>query len=133
MGNPLVNGNLGNGYAVRPLPGEEEALEFRLGGEPITPDEALGVARRMARVHAAYAEARNNPAPPVPDALPPADAGPVPAAYRLPPRLLSFVRAKAEMEGTTVTAVIIEALTAYANSVPGARVEYRMPREHRRR
>lgn len=108
------------------LPGEDGPLEMRHGGEPITPDEALGVARRWARV--ARGQGRKLTNLDVPEQLPPPDATLVPAAYRLPPRLLMFVRAKAEMEGRTLTDVITEALEAYANSAPGSKVRYRAPR-----
>lgn len=108
------------------LPGEDGPLEMRHGGEPITPDEALGVARRWAKIQ--RGQGRKLTHLDVPEALPPADATPVPAAYRLPPRLIMFVRARAEMEGRTVTDVVTEALTAYANGVPGSKVQYKAPR-----
>ncbi len=38
------------------------------------------------------------------------------------------VRAKAEMEGRTVTSVITEALEAYAATAPGSRVRWVPPR-----
>jgi hypothetical protein len=57
------------------------------------------------------------------------DATLVPAAYRLPPRTLMFVRAKAEMEATTVTAIITESLQAYAASPPGSKVQYKAPKQ----
>lgn len=98
---------------------------MRYGGDPITPDEALGVARRIGRVQ--QAQGRKNAT--VPDALPPADALLVPWACRLPPRLLAFVRAKADMEGVTVTDVVTQALQAYAGSSPGAQVVYKAPRQ----
>ncbi|HLV53964.1 MAG TPA: hypothetical protein VKY71_00155 [Actinotalea caeni] len=106
------------------LPGEAEQLPMRYGGEPITPDEALGVSRRIARVQIAQGRTKVK----VLDELPPADAPLVPWACRLPPRLLAFVRAKADMEGVTVTDVVTQALTAYANSTPGATVHYKAPR-----
>lgn len=107
------------------LPGEDGPLEMRHGGSPITPDEALGVARRWAKV--ARGQGRKLRLD-VPVELPGTDVPLQPAAYRFPPRLLMFVRAKAEMEGRTVTDVITEALEGYASSAPGARVQYKAPR-----
>jgi hypothetical protein len=104
------------------LPGELEPLVMRYGGDPIKDEEALGVARRLARVQ--EAQGRNLSAMSAPDALPPIDARMVQSAHRFPPRLLYRVRAKAEMEGVTVTAVLREAMEAYANSSPGAKVTY---------
>lgn len=113
----------------RQLPGEDGPLEMRHGGAPITPEEALGVSRRWAKV--ARGQGRRLTNLDVPDELPLPDAKLVPAAYRLPPRLLMFARAKAEMEGRTVTHVITEALQGYADSAPGARVQYKAPRPTR--
>lgn len=111
------------------LPGEDGPLEMRHGGAPITPDEALGVARRWARV--ARGQGRRLRNLDLPNELPLPDATLVPAAYRLPPRQLMFVRAKAEMEGRTVTDIVTEALQGYAESAPGARVQYKAPRPTR--
>lgn len=108
------------------LPGEDRPLAMRPGGQPITPDEALGVARRMAREN--QARGRKLTHLDLPDELPSPEARLIPAAYRLPPRTLMFVRAKAEMEGRTVTEVITEALEAYAVSSPGAKPVYRTSR-----
>ena len=104
------------------LPGESEALPMRYGGEPITPEEALGVARRHARVQAS--QGRKLKSMGQVDKLPAYDANLVQSAHRFPPRLLFFVKAKAEMEGVTVTEVLTQALEAYASSPPGARVQY---------
>lgn len=109
-----------------PLPGEDGPLPMRHGGEPIRPEEALGVARRWAKV--ARGQGRKLTNLDVPDVLPPVDAKLVPAAYRLPPRMLMFARAKAEMEGRTLTDVLTEALEGYVSSAPGAQVKYRAPR-----
>lgn len=93
---------------------------MRYGGEPVTADEALGVARRYAR--AMRSQGRTGRAAEIPDALPPVEGGPtVLGTYKLPERLLAFVRAKAEMEGVTVTDVVREALEAYVTASPGAR------------
>src|SRR5690606_41152175 len=78
-----------------PLPGEDAPLAMRPGGAPITPEEALGVARRVARVARAHGRLVRLDAV---DELPPEDATLVPAAYRLPPRLLHAMRAKAEID-----------------------------------
>lgn len=110
---------------IEALPGEFEQLPMRYGGAPIAPDEALAVARRIARVQMSHGRKGAT----VPDELPPADALLVPWACRLPPRLLAFVRAKADMEGVTVTDVVTQALQAYANSSPGAQVAYKAPRQ----
>ncbi len=104
-------------------PGEDGPLAMRYGGEPITADEALGVARRHARVM--QTQGRTGRASAIPDALPPVEGGPtVLGTYKLPTRLLAFVKAKAEMEGVTVTDVVREALEAYAAASPGARVAW---------
>lgn len=108
------------------LPGEEAPLEMRYGGEPIRDEEALGVARRLARVHAAHG--RTLTAMKAPDELPPHDAPRVQAAFRIPPRLLMRVRARADMESVTVSDVVVEALEAYANGVPGSKVKYVAPK-----
>ncbi len=108
------------------LPGEIEPIPMRYGGDPITDTEALGVARRLARQH--KAAGRKLTSLDLPDELPPLDAPAVQSAHRIPPRLLLRVRAKAEMEGRTVTSVILEALEGYAASPPGARVRYIAPR-----
>lgn len=104
---------------LTPLPGEDAPLAMRYGGEPITPAEALGVARRLARL--AADRGRTGRAATIPDALPPVDGGTTLGTYKLPVRLLAFVRAKAEMEERTVTDVVTEALEAYVATPPGAR------------
>lgn len=106
------------------LPGEAEPLPRRLGGEPITAEEALGVARRAARTQA---ERSGKPIE-IPESLPSATAAKVAVLYRLPPRTMAFVRAKAEVEGATVTTIVEEALEAYARTPPGSRVSYTAPR-----
>jgi hypothetical protein len=100
------------------LPGEFDELDWKPGRGPITPDEALGVARRLGR--AAMARGRgdlSNMAPP--EELPREDAARVMAAYRLPPRTLAFARARAFAEGLSLTEVIEEALDGYGHSGPG--------------
>ena len=58
------------------------------------------------------------------------DAMVIQAAHRLAPRVVAGVRAKADMEGVTVTDTVRKALEAYAASSPGAKVTYvaRRPR-----
>lgn len=110
------------------LPGEAGPLPMRYGGEPITDQEALGVARRLARMQAA--QGRRLSALAEPTELPPVDARMIQSAHRLPPRLLMKVRAKAEMEDSSVTDILREALEAYAASAPGSKVKYVAPRTH---
>lgn len=117
-----MTSNAAGSVSRQTLPGEDAPLAMRYGGEPITDDEALGVARRLARVHVAQGRELSHLS--VPDALPPVDARMVQSAFRFPPRLMHRVRALAEMEGRTVTDVVTEALQAYAASSPGSRVAY---------
>ncbi len=109
---------------MNPLPGEDAPLPRRLGGEPVTADEALGVLRRHTRAQAN----RTGKAADVPETLPSATAPKVATLFRLPPRTMAFVRAKAEAEGATVTTIVEEALEAYARTPPGSRVSYTPPR-----
>lgn len=110
----------------RVLPGEAGPLPMRFGGEPITLDEALGVARRRARAARTRRRARIDEG--LPEELPAPGVRPVQSGYRLPPRMMLLVRAKAEMESTTVTSVITEALTAYVDAPPRAAVQYALPK-----
>ncbi|NCT91988.1 hypothetical protein GXB85_13655 [Cellulomonas sp. APG4] len=107
------------------LPGEDGPLPMRRGGAPITDDEALGVARRLARVQVAHGRRLTSLS--APTELPAPDTR-IQSAHRLPARLLMRVRAKAEMEGRTVTSVIEDALREYADSVPGSRLRAIPPR-----
>lgn len=100
------------------LPGELAPLPMRYGGAPVTDAETLGVHRRLQAVLGR----------PVPEELPAHDARIVQTAHRLPPRLLARVRAKAEMEGVTVTDVIRDALEAYSACSPGSKVTYQPPK-----
>jgi len=99
---------------------------MRHGGEPVTADEALGVARRHARLVAETS--RRQPPREVPDVLPPVGAAKTQVLFRLPPRSLAYARARAEMEGATLTQIVEEALDAYGRGVPGSRVTYTPPR-----
>lgn len=111
-----------------PLPGESGPLEMRYGGAPVTDEEALGVARRMARLQ--KAQGRKLSSLGAVDEMPAHDAPKVQSAHRFSPALLFRVRAKAEMEGVTLTEVVETALEAYAASSPGAKVQY-VPRRNR--
>lgn len=106
------------------LPGEAGPLPMRHGGAPITDAEALGVARRLART--ARRPVTSLDATELTE-LPPVAAPAIQAAFRLSPRLLMFVRAKAEMENTTVTRIIEDALEGYAGSSPGAVQRWEAP------
>lgn len=108
------------------LPGEDGPLPMRWGGPAITDAEALGVARRIARTQ--IAQGRRLTGLSEPNELPPVDAPTIQSAHRLSPRLLMRVRAKAEMEDTTVSDVIRTALEAYASSAPGSRIVAIPPR-----
>ncbi|WP_188037084.1 hypothetical protein [Actinotalea sp. JY-7885] len=110
--------------ATPPLPGELAPLDpaTRPYGAPVSDAEALGVARRHARLQAAHGR---KGAGAVPDELPAPEARVAMAAWRLAPRVLARARAKAELEGVTMTQVITDALSAYASSSPGAQVQYR--------
>lgn len=99
------------------LPGEDAPIDPRTRPTPtgqITEAEALGVNRRLSRLREARGMTLRALA--APDALPAEDAPLVQSAHRLPPRLLMIVRAKAEMEGVTVSQVITDALRAYAQA-----------------
>lgn len=50
------------------------------------------------------------------------------AAYRLPALDLAVARARADLEGVTVTAVIVAALRAYGDGVPGEPIGFMPPR-----
>jgi len=111
---------------VNALPGELAPLDptTRPWGAPISDAEALGVARRHARIAASHGRRRTHLS--LPDALPSPDAPPIMAAYRIPAHLIMKARAKAgDLEDTTVTRVIIDALQAYVSASPGAQVQYR--------
>ena len=98
------------------LPGETAPLAPVPGRGPITPEEALGVSRRHARKE--IANGRKNTKMTVPDALPDEHALRTSSLFRLPPRMMAFVKARAELEGRTVTSIVEEALTAYAYGAP---------------
>ena len=104
---------------------------MRIGGPPLTDDEALGVARRIARTFAAR-QAPNSMRSL--NAMAETETWPDPnkttqAAWRLPVALLWRLRAKAEVEGITTTQVVRQALEAYVASPPGSRVKYTPPKQ----
>lgn len=102
------------------LPGEGAPLPRRLGGRPLTDDEVLGVARRLARGQARGADAQ------VPEELPdPAQL--VQAAFRLPSVSMMRLRARAELEGRTSTSVIRELIEGYGTSAPGTVATFELP------
>lgn len=111
--------------ATTTLPGEDAPLEYISGRGPITAREALGVQRRMARIE--ILRARPNSKAVVPDELPDEDAKRVSSIYRLPPRVMSFARARAEMEGHTMTGLIESFLREYGAGVPNAPQSTREP------
>ncbi|MBK5248656.1 MAG: hypothetical protein JJE50_04345 [Actinomycetales bacterium] len=116
--------------ALAPLPGEDGPLPMRYGGEPVTNLEALGVARRLARLFvtsqaegsgrtiAAMAEVEEWPT----------ETTMTQVAWRVPRGLILRVRARAEMEGLTVSQVVRDALEAYAAGSPGSKVTYPRPK-----
>jgi hypothetical protein len=104
-------------HDISVLPGEDGPVLMRWGRGPITEAEALGVARRVARK--VIADGRTNTKAVVPDELPASGENQVPSIFRLPPRTMAFVKARAEAEGVTVTDVVRAALDAYATGRPG--------------
>jgi hypothetical protein len=97
-----------------PPPAESRALPMRYLGEPITPAEALAAARRHARLQGARSSGG------IPDELPDSDVRTVLVAQQLPVRALAFARARAEMEGLTITDIVRDALVAYGQGRPGS-------------
>lgn len=98
------------------LPGELAPLEYIDGRGPITEQEALGVARRFARKE--IANGRRNTKITVPDALPNEGENKTSHIFRLPPRDVAFAKARAEMEGLSLTAIVEAAIHAYAHGAP---------------
>ena len=98
------------------LPGEAAPLEYIDGRGPITAQEALGVARRVARKE--IASGRRNTKMTVPDALPEVGENKTSHIFRLPPLDVAFARARAEMEGVSLTAVVEAAIRAYGQGSP---------------
>lgn len=107
-------------------PGEVEPLAMRAGGRPITPAEALAVLRRhtLTRRTSRPADGAISAMPALPTALPGPGQQREMVASRLPGDVLAFARARAEMEGVSLTAVIEAALTAYGHGEPGRPVGF---------
>jgi hypothetical protein len=99
------------------LPGELRPLTYQEGRqEPVTAEEALGVMIRRHRTDQVNGRTRGE----TPTALPASDESKAGVLQRLPPLLMAFVRARAEIEGTNPTAVTEETLIRYALGVPQA-------------
>lgn len=97
------------------LPGEAGPLPLRVRGLPISEREALGVARRHARLLGERGRHGRGTEPP--ESFP-VDAPPVMASYKIPPRVLAYARARCEMEGVSVTDLVLAALIAYGEGNP---------------
>ncbi|NKS56327.1 hypothetical protein GS504_01695 [Rhodococcus hoagii] len=102
------------------LPGETEPLAYTPGRGPITDDEILGVMRRQRRENKKATEKGNVARAEVPDELPPVTARKTAFMVRLPPYFLAAAKARAEVEGTNVTAIIEEHIIKYATGKPTA-------------
>ncbi len=101
------------------LPGELEPLEWTAKRGPVTEEEALGVLRRRRRNELAQAPKREGAKrAEVPSELPPESARKVPVVNRFPPRYLAIAHARAELEGTNLTAILEEMLVKYATGAP---------------
>ncbi|GGO98024.1 hypothetical protein [Wenjunlia tyrosinilytica] len=101
------------------LPGELEPLEWTAGRGPITEEEALGVLRRRRRNELAQAPKREGAKrAEVPSELPAEQARKTPVVNRFPPRYLALAHARAEVEGTNLTAILEEMLVKYATGAP---------------
>lgn len=108
-----------------PLPGEAGPLPRRFGGRPVTDEEALGVARRLARLTAETGRAKGKLAE-IPEMMPPMSDLTL-TAYRVPTATIHRVRARAEVEGRRVTDVVREVLEGYAGSAPGTVARWELP------
>ncbi len=101
------------------LPGELEPLEWTPNRGPITEEEALGVLRRRRRNELSQAPKREGAKrPEIPSELPPENARKVPVVNRFPARYLAMAHARAEVEGTNLTAILEEMLVKYATGKP---------------
>lgn len=94
-----------------PLPGEAAPLQYEPGRkEPITEAERLGSLRRRVREKQMLATGKVDESL-VPDRLPAGDESKVPVALRLPEGLVEAIHSLAEMEGTTFTWLVEQALS----------------------
>lgn len=101
------------------LPGELQPLEWTPSRGPITEEEALGVLRRRRRNELSQAPKREGAKrPEVPTELPAVGDRKVPVVNRFPARYLAIAHARAEVEGTNLTAILEEMLVKYATGKP---------------
>ncbi|WP_369201011.1 hypothetical protein [Streptomyces sp. PU-14G] len=101
------------------LPGEWEPLQWSRGRGPVTEDEALGVLRRRRRNELRQAPKREGAKrAEVPTELPAESDRKIPVVNRFPPRYLAMAHARAEVEGTNLTAILEEMLVKYAMGKP---------------
>lgn len=104
------------GESPSPLPGEERPIPFE-AGRSLTQDEALGVARRLAR---RLAKRGRKPAAMAAEAWPDADELSM-AAWRVPTTALYYARARAEAEGTdSISDVVRRLLGGYGQAPMGS-------------
>ena len=106
------------------LPGEAEQLPMRYGGEPITPDEALGVSRRIARVQIAQELLKRNE---VDEAAPYAQE-----AVRLGPKnfLARKVLGQVELQAGRIERAIAELETARTLEPTSPTVRFQLARAY---
>ncbi|TRW46426.1 hypothetical protein [Georgenia yuyongxinii] len=107
------------------LPGQDAALQRGRGETGVTERQVLRVARRLDR------EAREHGRPrihlEVSDGLPGRDVNLVMASWRVPPRDLLFARARAEVEGSSLSAILRAFLAEFATTPPGSTVRLELP------
>lgn len=106
-------------------PGEDAPLPMRAGGQPITDAEALGVWRRWIREQNEASGRQED----LPTELPlPNERGKTPLiSFRVPRRAVLFARARAEMEGVSLTDVVRDFIEAYGRAEPGSVVQFAIP------
>jgi hypothetical protein len=97
------------------LPTETSPVPWEPGRGPITTEEALGSLRRRRRAEHARSGKGEDELPPE---LPAKDAPKLAMVTRQPPYHLAFAHARAEAEGTNLTAVIEEFLITYSRGRP---------------
>jgi len=97
------------------LPGETGPLTWEPGRGPVTGQEALGVLRRRRRQELARSGKGNEE---LPTELPEENEKKTAQLTRLPPHYLAFAHARAEIEGTNLTAVFEEFLIQYSLGKP---------------
>lgn len=97
--------------AKRALPGEFEPLTWQPGRGPVTAEEALGVERGKQRAGGKTEQE-------LLQELPSDEEKKETASFRLPARVMLFAKARAQVERTSLTAVVQAALTGYARGIP---------------